>query len=392
MRLVRPLAPYVAPVVALSLAGAVAVLATLPARAQTCPDPTPTAVDVGSVPIVVTSTTDDYFVLYVTHDVDGTEAELPVLVKVGEAGTTTLAENVTARPKERYRVEKYLVAHPADVDGDCIDDLTELNELGAKNPVNPAAAIELGDGTVTITDHATFETLSNTLSSRLKDTVKFFMVNVSKAGNKAHRPATVYFMNTKTHPGHKSFARDVLGIEPYIGGGIRGQLGYGPELTAPDGSLGAYYFSTFRYGYTFSQIERAYTLLAAGMPLLKDNLVYWIPGEDLREHQSLPTAVRAIPHQPRVRQGPLWQYELSRLERGNEFRPAPEERGGRPPPPPGDRALRGVAQRAAPNSRHHLHCAADAVVTRQPPRRPGRHSQRVHPRRPGRTCHNVPSW
>ena len=92
-------------------------------------NPTPVEVTVGAVPIVVTSTTDDYFVLYVRHDLDGTEVEQPVLVKRGEAGTTTLAENVEALPAERYRVEKYLVADPADVDGDCIDDITELNDL-----------------------------------------------------------------------------------------------------------------------------------------------------------------------------------------------------------------------------------------------------------------------
>ena len=113
------------------------------ARAQqTCPgdedSPEPVAVPVTAVPIVVTSTTAEYFVLYVTVDVDGTEVELPVLVKRGEAGTTTLAENVEALPAERYRVEKYLIADPADVDRDCVDDITELDDLGSKNPVNPA--------------------------------------------------------------------------------------------------------------------------------------------------------------------------------------------------------------------------------------------------------------
>ena len=80
---------------------------------------TPTAVQVNAVPIVVNSTTADYFVLYVSHDVDAdTTVDIPVLVKKGEAGTTTLAENVEALPEERYRVEKYLIADPADVDGD----------------------------------------------------------------------------------------------------------------------------------------------------------------------------------------------------------------------------------------------------------------------------------
>ncbi len=134
------------------------------AQAETCPgggyNPTPTAVEVDAVPIMVTSTTDDYFVLYVSHDVDGTGVEIPVLVKRGEAGTTTLAENVEALPKERYRVEKYLIADPADVDGDCVDDITELDDLGNMNPLNPAAAIELSTGAVAVPDRNTFDTLT----------------------------------------------------------------------------------------------------------------------------------------------------------------------------------------------------------------------------------------
>ena len=36
--------------------------------------------------------------------------EGPVAVVRGEAGTTRLSESVAALPKERYRVEKYLIA------------------------------------------------------------------------------------------------------------------------------------------------------------------------------------------------------------------------------------------------------------------------------------------
>ena len=78
--------------------------------------------------------------------------ELPVLVKRGEAGTTTLAENVEAMPAERYRVEKYLIADPADIDGDCIDDITELGDPAGMSPLNPAPAIALSDGAVAIPD------------------------------------------------------------------------------------------------------------------------------------------------------------------------------------------------------------------------------------------------
>ena len=94
-----------------------------------CPDgtpPTPTA-----VPIVVSSTTAEYFVLFVSHVIDAdTTVENPVAVTRGAAGTTALSENVEALPKERYRVEKYLVSDPADVDGDCTYDITELGNLG----------------------------------------------------------------------------------------------------------------------------------------------------------------------------------------------------------------------------------------------------------------------
>ena len=90
------------------LAAALALASPVLARGEQCPDdgtaPVRVEVTVTAVPIVVTSTTADYFVLYAKHDVDGTEVELPVLVKLGEVGTTTLAENVPALPANRYSV------------------------------------------------------------------------------------------------------------------------------------------------------------------------------------------------------------------------------------------------------------------------------------------------
>ena len=106
-------------------------------------NPTPVELAVTSVPITFESTTDGYFVLYVKHHVAGTELELPVLVKLGEASMTTLAENVEALPAGRYMVHIFQVSDPADVDGDCTDDITELADLGTMNPVNPAPAIGL---------------------------------------------------------------------------------------------------------------------------------------------------------------------------------------------------------------------------------------------------------
>ena len=155
-----------------------------PVDEASCPGggdpPTPTAVAVGAVPIVVASTTADYFVLYVSHHLSGSTVDIPVLVKRGEAGTTTLAENVAALPVERYRVEKYPIADPADIDGDCIDDLTELDNLGSMNPVSSAAALPLHDGAITIPDRVTFEALAHSV-----DSLKFSVFGVD-TGSPAH--------------------------------------------------------------------------------------------------------------------------------------------------------------------------------------------------------------
>ena len=260
-----------------------ALLVIMPAQAQGDSEPclgggynpTPTAVEVTAVPIVVTSTTADYFVLYVKHVlVEGRrEVEIPVLVKKGEAGTTTLSESVEALPAERYRVEKYLIADPGDVDGDCIDDITELADPVGMNPVNPAPAIELSDGAVAVPDRETFDTLAFN-----QNIVKFVMFDWE-----TDAPG-VYFMNTNTHGGHPSFL-DAVGIDRYQLGLVEGYFIYDSELVAPDGSLGVYYYWLSLVS-AFSFTARNHTLLAASMPLLDDNLAYYIANDLLQEVQS----------------------------------------------------------------------------------------------------------
>ena len=234
------------------------------------PDATTVAVD--TVPIVVESTIAEYFVLYVTFDVDGAELALPVLVKRGEAGTTTLAENVEALPAERYRVEKYLVADPADIDGDCIDDITELDDLGNMSPVNPAAAIELSDGAVVIPDPQTYDALA------VGGYFKFGLIGID-----TDRPS-VYFINTKTHPTHQTFLDDRSINRQRV---ILGAIAYNQNRVAPDGSQGVYRYSlnTLPYRHAFSLMERTHTLLAASIPLLEDNLALYVPNRQLPDIQ-----------------------------------------------------------------------------------------------------------
>ena len=311
MHSVRSLPPYAVAVAALCLAGALAALLANPARAQnppTCPDPTPTEVTVTAVPIVVTSTTADYFVLYVSHDVDSTEVELPVLVKKGAAGTTTLAENIEALPAERYRVEKYLIASPADVDGDCIDDITELDDFGNMNPVNSAGSVNIIDGAVGIPDRATFEALA----------YQFINMKFVVFGFGTENPR-VYFQNANTHTAHYTFL-DVLldgGIEQNVTQAIRGYMYYYPSLEAADGKLGGY-VTWDPFTSPFSEIDLFYTMTAASMPLLELNLGY------LLRYIQLPIVQDELP-----------LYEDSRIhlvfdediDRGEDFVPLNKEVG-----------------------------------------------------------------
>ena len=250
--------------------------------------PTPTMVAVPSVPIVVASTTDVYFVLYVTHELDGAEVLTPVAVVVGKAGTTTLGENVEALPAGRYRVEQYNVADPADIDGDCIDDLTELAVMGRMNPLNPAPAILRNDGAVAIPDSDTFEELSYTEPGDDYEYVKFALLDMD-----TDHPL-LYFINSTTHLRHPIVLfLDAIGhTDPDLPWAILGEIVYDPDLVAADGTHGVYYFWFVRYDgrYTFKLLDRAHALLTAAMPLLGDiegdKLSMYIPNHRLPGYQA----------------------------------------------------------------------------------------------------------
>ena len=220
--------------------------------------PTATQIAVSSVPIEVSSTTSDYFVLYA--NVDG--REYPVQVKRGESGTTTLEENIKALPASDYRVERYAVADPADVDGDCLDDLAD------PSPLNHSHRIELDpeDGAMMIADRAHFEELANA------GVVKFVMVEFFSS------TPEIYFMNTNTHSGHVRFV-DLLGIDENITIWTGGRLQYDSNILL-NGDVGVYYHSLGKR-FRSSAIERIHTLLAANLPVVDHNLAFspwWVFG------------------------------------------------------------------------------------------------------------------
>ncbi len=239
------------------LAGAALLLHTGPllAHVEECSPPasTPTATEVAvsSVPIQVSSTTSDYFVLYAS--VDG--REYPVQVKRGESGATTLEENIKALPASDYRVEKYAVADPADVDGDCLDDLADPSPLNHSHRI----ALDPEDGAMVIADHAHFEELAN------EGVVNVVLVELNSS------TPEIYFQNTNTHPRHTLFA-DYLGINDNHTIWAPATLHYDPNILL-NGDAGVYYYKVERHYYS-SSIDRVHTLLAANLPVVDHNLAY----------------------------------------------------------------------------------------------------------------------
>ena len=242
--------------------------------------PTPRSIAVGAIPIVVESTAEKYYVLYVRHQLNSdTAVEIPVSVTLGQDGTTTLGEQLSPLPPERYRVDEFLVAEPGDLDGDCIDDITELGNPAGMNPLNPAPAVKFVDGVVEIPDRETFEALSYQGRRVLIDThlrglefVKFYLFVMD-----TDRPV-VYFMNTETHRTHYWFG-NVIGFwhNPlWLHGAMKGEIVYHPNVVASDGSLGVYRFEFEpQDAYSFEAVAYAYEVLAASMPLLERNFAYY---------------------------------------------------------------------------------------------------------------------
>ena len=194
---------------------------------------------------------------------------------------------MAALPKERYQVHKYLVADPADVDGDCIDDITELADPVGQNPVNSAATLALSAGALAVPDRNTFEALSRqgTWGDHRADHwefVKFFLFDME-----TDSPG-VYFMNTSP-TGEYLLHRDFMEAQGVDWDrAISGEIAYNPDLIAPGGSQGIYSYRLypFNFSHEFTIQERSYRLLAASLPLVNDDLALHIPNDELPYSQA----------------------------------------------------------------------------------------------------------
>ena len=253
--------------------------------------PTPTPVAVTGVPIVVDSTTADYFVLYIKHpntDVSNYPSHSPISLTRGQAGTTTLADNLKPLSADKYKVEKYQVAQPADIDGDCIDDITELASPGTYHPLNPARKLPGSVGAVAIPTFADYQALStkqaNPLASedlRHIEFVKFTIINWASSN------PSVYFLNTNNNQHHAYLGDQIrkAGVGDFaVHSALKGNLAYHPNVIAPDGSLGMYRFVLF-VGPSYGYVAHLHQVLATAMPFLDNNLAFY-PSADRSAMQA----------------------------------------------------------------------------------------------------------
>ncbi len=266
------MAPFFLALVAVSAMGHAAVSA---AECESAFAPTPLSVPVTSVPIVVPSTAGDYFVLYVSHG----ERTLPVSVTRGREGATPLAWPVEGLPPGRYRVEKYPISEPGDVDGDCIDDLTD------PNPVNPAGEIAFTDGLTLLSSSAQWRAIA---FDALRDGCSMCEVpgsgtdwlKLSVDRRNPVRPG-VYFINAPTHWGHPHFAfalglpLDLISLELDRATGLPG--------FAPDSTTYFFWFSNPADALDLAgMVPLLHSAIGASMPIMRaeaaeSRLAYYVP-------------------------------------------------------------------------------------------------------------------
>ena len=235
--------------------------------------------DDGRARIEVPSAADLYHVLYYQWDADDATTEYAVAIHMGMEGSVVLTEPLSVGQSGTYRVETFRKDAPGDVDGDGTDDLAELarEDKTQRAPLNSQAPFDKRHGAVALPDMETFEELSYVGKDTQRDVhlqdlehIKFMVAQTKNL---------VYFINSNTHKMHVDFESATGHWCPANGPWypcMQGEIIWHPHLTGPNGEVGV-----FRYEYQpgaskpFADVAKTHELLAASMPFLRNNLVYY---------------------------------------------------------------------------------------------------------------------
>lgn len=230
----------------------------------------------GQIEIEVNSTTASYYVLKVRHNIDST-FKLTTSITKGKSNTTILTESLAAYSIQHYQVLEYPINMPFDIDGDTVDDITELNNLPLQSPLNAGIPKVKYHGLLALDSLTRFKELSandqlvpwNEYLNGI-DYLKYLITDFYSDSPK------IYFINSNAYAFHEDFATN-WGIE-HVGHNVKkGQLIYHPTVVSNNGSLGVFSFNySINTTEDFGTIQRTHELLASNMPFLKNNISYYI--------------------------------------------------------------------------------------------------------------------
>ena len=232
--------------------------------------------DKGQIELEVASTTEQYFILKVQHDVDQV-ATFTTSMTMGQAGSTIITEPLEASSVDSYQVLVYDINTPFDTDGDGIDDITEYDNLPVQSPLNAARSVDRIDGLVSIDSFTTFKEMSVVFDQVVfseflneRAFVKFLITDFN-----SDKPE-VYFINSNSFSLHSQFAA-AFGLESNGDNIKKGQVIFHPTAISAGGSLGTFAFNYSNgKGQNFDVVQKTHELLAANMPLLNNNLSHFI--------------------------------------------------------------------------------------------------------------------
>jgi hypothetical protein len=256
--------------------------ATVKRTATTKPKSKPStpSAKTGPTQVEVNTAADSYSILF-ARPVPGSSWELPVAIAKGNGAKTVLTDERKQLPTDRYRVESFSSSDPGDVDGDGVDDLTELASPPSMNALSAVTKLDPADGVAIVVDRASFEQLSYQGDDVARDSYLAGLEYVKFYITKADTPRPlVYVMNTETWRAHPMFAQAV-GIGSGRGRGstpgeMRGDVTYYPKAMGPDGTLGLYRFAFQpNDSYSFAEISVAFEVIANQMPFLAPKLAYF---------------------------------------------------------------------------------------------------------------------
>lgn len=240
----------------------------------------------GQVHLKVNSGTDKYYILEIRYHPDSAFA-LKTSMTLGQAGTTTITEPLKAYPQNQYRVLEYPIHAPVDSDGDGLDDISEYYAMPFRGPLNAATPIDIQHGSVALNSLAAFQAVSTDDNSAPwveylngVEFVKFIILDFDSGTPK------VYFINSNNYDLHADFA-SFLGVNHLSPTVKKGQIIYYPNVLSANGTLGTYAFNfTNNETMPFKTVQRTHELLASNMSYLKNNLAYFVTGNNETDYQN----------------------------------------------------------------------------------------------------------